>query len=90
VYNPDRSFSNGFEIAGEDGVFKPATIINKQQTKRRNTPPRYDGQIINAQVVLSAEGVAEPKKLRYLYSSPWFGAIYNEVNLPLGAFHIGD
>ena len=93
VYNPDRSFSNGFEIAGEDGVFKLATIVNRYerpQPKNKKAPPRYDGQLIDAQVVLSAEGVAEPKKLRYLYSSPWFGAIYNEVNLPLGAFHIGE
>ena len=28
--------------------------------------------------------------LRYLFSRPWFGALYNEANLPLGAFHIGD
>ena len=40
--------------------------------------------------VVAAEGVAEPKKLRYLYSSPWFGSLYSDACLPLGAFHIGD
>ena len=39
---------------------------------------------------VAAEGVAEPKKLRYLYSAPWFGALYSDACLPLGAFHIGD
>ena len=41
-------------------------------------------------LVIRADGVAAPKKLRYLFSRPWFGALYNEANLPLGAFHIGD
>ena len=41
-----------------------------------------------AKLVVAAEGVAEPKKLRYLHSKPWFGCIYNEVNLPLGPFEI--
>ena len=90
VYNPDRSFSNGFEIAGPDGVFKPAQIINKVPSKRPNGPVSYNGSLQDSRVVVSAAGVKEPKKLRYLYSSPWFGSIYNEVNLPLGAFHIGD
>ena len=37
---------------------------------------------------VSADGVAEPKKLRYLYSRPWYGSVYNEVCLPLGSFYI--
>ena len=37
-----------------------------------------------------AEGVEKPAKLRYAYSSPWKGNIYNEADLPLGAFKIGD
>ena len=90
VYNADRSFSNGFEIAGADGVFKPANIVNRKASKRSNGQISYLGTLEGAQIVVSAEGVAEPKKLRYLYSAPWFGSIYNEVNLPLGSFHIGD
>ena len=39
---------------------------------------------------MRADGVANPKKLRYLFSRPWYGALHNEVDLPLGAFHIGD
>jgi hypothetical protein len=43
-----------------------------------------------SEIVVAADGVAEPKKLRYLYSAPWFGSLYGESGLPVGAFHIGD
>jgi sialate O-acetylesterase len=89
VYNPDRSMSNGFELAGADGVFKPARIVNAVESKRKGKT-YYNGPLSGPQIVVAAEGVKEPKKLRYLHSSPWFGSIYNDVNLPLGAFHIGD
>ena len=89
VYNADRSLANGFEIAGADGAFKPAKIVNAVASKR-NGKATYSGTIEGVKIVVAADGVKEPKKLRYLYSSPWFGSIYNEVNLPLGAFHIGD
>ena len=89
VYNADRSLANGFEIAGDDGKFVPAKIQNAVASKRDGKPV-YLGTLDGPRIVVSAPGVTEPKKLRYLYSSPWFGAIYNEVNLPLGAFHIGD
>ena len=89
VYNADRSLANGFEIAGADGKFVPAKIQNAVATKRDGKPV-YLGTLDGPRIVVAAPGVKEPKKLRYLYSSPWFGAIYNDVNLPLGAFHIGD
>jgi sialate O-acetylesterase len=89
VYNPNRSMSNGFEIAGADGVFKQAKIVNAVESKR-NGKTVYNGLLAGSQIVVAAEGVKEPKKLRYLYSAPWFGSVYNQVNLPLGAFHIGD
>ena len=47
-------------------------------------------RLITTAVVIVADGVAEPKKLRYLYSAPWFGSLYSEDGLPVGAFHIGD
>ena len=89
VYNADRSLANGFEIAGADGTFKPAKIVNAVASKGKGKPT-YGGTLDGAKIVVSADGIKEPKKLRYLYSSPWFGSIYNEVNLPLGAFHIGE
>ncbi len=89
VYNAARSLANGFEIAGADGKFVPAKIQNAVASKRDGKPV-YLGTLDGPRIVVSAPGVKEPKKLRYLYSAPWFGAIYNDVNLPLGAFHIGD
>ena len=90
VYNPDRSLQTGFEIAGADGKFVPAKIENLAWGKGRDGKPKCDGNIRGAELVVSADGVAEPKKLRYLYSKPWFGCLYSESALPLGAFHIGE
>ena len=90
IYNPDRSVQTGFEIAGEDGKFVPAKIENLVWGKGRDGKPKCDGNINGAELVVSADGVAAPKKLRYLYSRPWFGCVYNESALPLGAFHIGE
>ena len=32
--------------------------------------------------------MAKPERVRYLHSRPWFGCIYNEVNLPIGPFEV--
>ena len=81
VYNDDRSVEVGFEMAGEDGVFHPARIDNF--TVREGSAA---GAIAGNRVILRADGVARPRKVRYLHRRPWKGALYNEVNLPLGAF----
>ena len=90
IYNPDRSMNTGFEICGADGAWKPAKVMNVLETKGGDGKPRRLGNLKGADVIVSAEGVAEPKKLRYLHSSPWFGSLYSDACLPLGAFHIGD
>ena len=88
VYNPDRSLSVGFEICGADGVWKPAKIRNLEESKDGRGNPQWNGPVRGRNLVVAAEGVAEPVKLRYLHSAPWFGALYNDVCLPLGAFAI--
>ena len=88
MYNPDFSLDTPFEIAGEDGEFKPARIVNLRPGRNGKGRPR--GGIEGSSIVVRAEGVAKPVKLRYAYSSPWKGNIYNEADLPLGAFRIGD
>ena len=90
IYNPDRSLKTGFEVCGADGVWKPAKVVNVVESKGRDGKPKYNGPVTGKDLVVSADGVAEPKKLRYLYSSPWFGSVYSDACLPLGAFHIGD
>lgn len=89
VYNPDRSVDVGFEICGPDGVWKPAKIRNLVEGKDRNGKPRWDGAVKGRELVVVADGVKEPVKLRYLHSGPWFGALYSDACLPLGAFAIG-
>ena len=90
IYNPDRSIQTGFEVAGEDGKFVPAQIENIVWGKDRQGKPKCDGNVNGKDLIISAKGVAAPKKLRYMYSAPWFGCLYNESTLPMGAFHIGD
>lgn len=88
IYNERYcSQENGFEICGEDGVWKPGRI---HRFIRHGKDGSYRGGIAGGNVLeVSADGVVEPKRLRYLYSRPWYGSIYNEVCLPLGSFHIG-
>ena len=86
LYHSDWSTVSGFEIAGADGKFVPAVIENllvKEQGYYKSS-----GIIEGKDLVVRAPGVKEPKYLRYLFSSPWYGALHNEVGLPLGAFHI--
>lgn len=90
VYNPDRSVKTGFEICGADGKWVPAKIVNLVASKARDNTTVYRGEVEGKTLIVAADGVAEPKKLRYLHSAPWFGAVYNEACLPLGAFRIGD
>ena len=89
VYNPDRSLNVGFEVCGADGVWKPAKITNYKPTKKEDKL-YYLGRVEGNDLVVEADGVEAPKKLRYLHSAPWFGSLYNEFCLPMGAFHIGD
>ena len=79
VYNADRSPAHGFEIAGKDGRFVAAKIENKGDR----------GTLSGKELVVSAPGVAHPRRLRYLYSKPWTGSLYSfDSGLPLGPFEI--
>ena len=88
VYNPDRSLDAGFEVCGADGQWKQAMIENFKMSKEGNRE-RRNGELVGTDVIVSAKGVEKPVKLRYLHSSPWHGSLYSEVNLPVGAFHVG-
>ena len=79
AYNADHSVAKGFEIAGRDGKFVPANIVNKGA----------NGTLSGKELVVSAPGVKEPRRLRYLYSKPWIGSLYSfDSGLPLGPFEI--
>ena len=92
VYNADWSLDVPFEVAGDDGVFKPAVLVNlKKGTKRPNgSVAKPSGVVEGVDLVLRAEGVAVPKKARYLYNRPWNGNVFAKSGLPLGPFAVGD
>ena len=88
LYNPalgDRS--SGFEVAGADGIFHPAEIVNLSLfTNVVSRKVSFLGHIGGNRLVVRSDKVTHPKRVRYLHSRPWYGAIRNEVGLPLGAF----
>lgn len=91
LYNRDFAVTTPFELAGADGVFKPAKIENLLPTDWEWNGQKgrdYRGQIEGDFLRLRAEGVSAPKKLRYLFSHPWLSTVYNEANLPLGTFAV--
>ena len=74
----DASDPSGFEIAGADGRFVPAKVMNFDHEKQVGS---------NVLVVASSE-VKDPKTLRFLYSKPWKATIYSDACLPLGCFEL--
>ena len=89
VYRKDWKFDLPFEIAGEDGVFHHAELLNLRTSKAYGGGTERKGDLTGERLlVVGAKNVDKPRRLRYLYRSPWTGYIYNEVNLPLGAFHL--
>ena len=87
IYNRDRSMTTGFELAGADGQWKPATVVNLKTSRWSNGKTFTPGTIDGKEIVLTARGVDAPKSVRYLHAKPFFGNVYNEVDLPLGPFH---
>jgi len=78
-YNDDRSEPKGFEIAGKDGRYVPAHVVNRESR----------GTLQGTELIVGAKGVAGPRRLRYLCSKPWIGSLYSfDSGLPLGPFEI--
>ena len=62
-----------------DGKFKPAVVVNKS----------HKGNFAGKELVVKADGVAQPCAIRYLHSKPWIGSLYSfDSGLPLGPFEI--
>lgn len=95
VYDPDWAFHRdpaktthlGFEVAGADGRWFKARLGNLRRLA--NVPHvEYRGQIDGIELEVWADEVPHPQRLRYLFSRPWKGMLYNEVGLPAGPFQI--
>ena len=76
-FSPDLPF----ELAGTNGVWRPARVLNFLTGRSM-----CEGTITNNVIALSSPDVTEPVAVRYAWKLPWTGAVYNEVNLPLGTF----
>lgn len=85
VYRQDSRFGlyAEFELAGADGVWKKADIVNFP-----NLDWTKHGVLTNAVVELVAKEVDKPVRVRHAYAPPFTGCFYNQVNLPCGPFCI--
>ena len=86
VYAPDRSRSPAFELAGADGKWQPAKVVNYRKGKDRKGNVVDTDFIDGPEIVLEAEGVPEPANVRYMGQPRTSGTLYNEASLPLGPF----
>ena len=86
VYAPDHSRAPAFELAGEDGVWHPATIFNYRKRKNSEGKETDTDFIDGPEIVLSSAEVSNPVKVRYMGKPLTSGTLYNEASLPLGPF----
>lgn len=86
VYNPDRAMSADFELLGTDGVWRKAKFANLLVSVDGRGRKMVSGRFEGAGILLVADGVDDPQGVRYLHNPPFFGCVYNEVNLPLAPF----
>lgn len=77
--NPEDGGRCDFEVSDWGSEWHPAVIANMTDLYQ------VDGDTL----VVRSDGLKNPRRLRYLHNRPWKGNVYNEVNLPLGAFHVG-
>jgi hypothetical protein len=80
VYNDNRSVEIGLEIAGADGVFHPAILT---EVDKRGVIDSKTGKLI-----VCSKQVSKPETVRYLFKSPWFGALRNRGGIPVGPFKL--
>ncbi len=78
LYNLTGRFDLNVELSGVDGVWRPARLAENPKAPLFAFP---DGVLR-----VTAEGVPEPTRIRYLFDSGAFGALVNGVGLPAGPF----
>lgn len=80
VYNQDWSEPAGFEVAGEDGVYRPAKLLNRKSGY---------GIYADRELRVGSESVKSPVAVRYLALEPYVGSLMSaDSALPLGPFEI--
>ena len=81
----DTGVITGFEIAGADKVFHPATATYARAFRRGGTPGKspYEIKVVS-------EEVPEPVAVRYCFRDILIGNVYNTEGLPLIPFRTDD
>ena len=74
------------ELAGEDGVWRPAKIVNFAD--RKSGGWASDGYVPEPRLVLEAKDVETPVRVRYLVKPPLKGNLYNDAALPSFPFEV--
>lgn len=88
IYSADWEVKVPFEIAGEDGVFKPAFIINANNGAREKRMWQSCGMVAGTELHVVAPGVEHPKAIRYLYQKPWTGNVFADSGLPIAPMQL--
>ena len=88
LYNADWSVDVPFELAGEDGQWRKARLVNTVNGFTNSVPWKTKGAIDGGgTLIVSAEDVETPVAVRYLRLRPWAGFLYStDSGLPLGPF----
>jgi len=79
VYNLTGKPEINLDLAGADGKFLPAKIVSESPKKRPN-------QFAGNELLVRADKVSDPKRVRYLAWPTSHGALVNEIGLPVGPF----
>ena len=85
VYNRDMSLNTPFEIAGKDGVWHDAKLVDYGD---KFEPWQTLGLIDRPTLTLECAEVKEPLAVRYMGKDKTSGVMYNQASLPLGPFEI--
>ena len=85
VYNRSMTNNVPFEVAGKDGVWKEAKLVN--------CGGKFDNWMTYAliehpELHLKSDAVAEPVAVRYMGRNRTAGVLYNQASLPLGPFEL--
>ena len=86
AYDPAWGVDYGFEVAGADGVWHPAFVVNANGGKTEKVSWHTRGEVAGRDLVVASEKVEKPVKVRYLHNPPYVGKMFATSGLPLGPF----
>ena len=89
VYAANRSREAAFEVAGTNGVWELAKVVNWRQNKGKDGKSSDTDYIDGSQIAVKSGKVAAPVKVRYMGKPRTAGTLYNQASLPLGPFEAG-